>query len=274
MAKCNRCGIDITGDWNICPNCGNDLTGAAESPEPQSGDNITCSNCGATLKEDAAFCDKCGNKVDEANEVPKCEGCGSEIPENVLFCPTCGAKIEQKQPEINKECPNCGFIVNQGTTFCPECGSNIFTGEKTKEMIQSSDSDKGFVDKINLNTILKPTVITLIVSIILSSLGLLIGFSWVSFIIAIIISVGFFAGLVDNEANAIVMGAIVGLILGILENPLVEFWYGSFVAGLYEWFFGGQILLLIILGIICAYVSNVYLKKNIREIAGNFASWL
>ena len=274
MVKCSRCGIDINDDWNICPNCGNDLTNATESLELESDGKIACSKCGATLKEGATFCDKCGNKVDEVNEVSKCENCGSEIPENVLFCPTCGTKVKQKPPKINKTCPNCGMMLDEDTTFCPECGSNIFTGEKTNEIVQSDASDKGFVDKINLNSILKPTIITLVVSIILSSLGLLIGFSWVSFIIAVIIGVGFFAGLVDNEANAIVLGAIVGLILGILENPLVEFWYGSLAAGLYEWIYGGQILLLIILGIICAYVSNIYLKKDIEKIAGNFASWL
>ena len=96
--------------------------------------------------------------------------------------------------------------------------------------------------------------------------------SWISFILAVIIAVGFFAGLVDNEANATLMGLFVGLILGLLENPLVEFWYGWFAAGVYDWLFGGQIVVLVILGIVCAYISNMYLKENIRKIAGNFAS--
>ena len=271
MVKCNRCGIEIKDNWKICPNCGNDLNSVEESIDLEFAKNGTCDNCGAPLKEDDVFCNKCGNKITEVNDILKCESCGSEIPENVLFCPTCGAKAVQKQPTISKTCPNCGFILDSGTVFCPECGTNVETGEKTE--IQSPNPQR-FVDKINLNSILKPAIITLIVAIVLSSIGLLAGFSWVSFFIAIILSVGFFAGLVDNEANAIVLGLFVGLILGILENPLVELWFGSFAAGLYEWFFGGQILLLIILGIVCAYISNVYLKKNIEKIAGNFASWL
>ena len=271
MVKCSRCGIEIKDDWKICPNCGNDLNIEVESEELEFANINTCDNCGAPLKEDDVFCNKCGHKISEANDVFKCELCGSEIPENVLFCPTCGAKVLQKQPTISKKCQNCGFILESDTVFCPECGTNIEKGEITESQ---SPKPQSFVDKINLNSILKPTIITLIVAIILSSIGLFAELSWLSFSIAIILSVGFFAGLVDDEANAIVLGFFVGLILGILENPLVGFWFGSFAAGLYEWYYGGQILLLIILGIVCAYISNVYLKKNIEKIAGNFASWL
>jgi hypothetical protein len=82
------------------------------------------------------------------------------------------------------------------------------------------------------------------------------------------------AGLIDNETNAMVMGFFVGLILGLLENPLVEFWWGSYVALAYDYLFGGQILLLVILAIIFAYVSNAYFKLNIQSFVDSHASWL
>ena len=115
---------------------------------------------------------------------------------------------------------------------------------------------------------------TLVVALILSFIGLLIGFSWFSFVIAIILSAGFFGAAMDNEANAIVFGLIVGLILGLLETPLVEFTYGAFVAGFYEGFFGGHLLLIVILGVIMAYVSNMYLKESIRGATDNFKGML
>ena len=274
MVKCSRCGLEIMGEQNICPNCGNDLTDLEES-SPQSDGNNICNNCGAPLKEDAAFCDKCGNKIASADEVPKCEGCGSEIPENVLFCPTCGAKVKQKPRAINGICPNCGFELEKDIAFCPDCGSNVFTDEKTNAVIQSTISGNGFLDKINLNVIMVPTIISVIASIILSLIGLLIDFSWFSFILAIIISVGFFAGTINNEANAVISGLITGLILGLLENPLVEFLYGAFVSGVYEGYFGGHLLILVLLGIICAYISNVFLKSNIQGIVEKLGiSWL
>ena len=266
MVKCDRCGVEVDDSFENCPNCGNSFAQSQSENPAESNEERTCGNCGAKLKDDAAFCSSCGREVVDDG---KCEACGSKVPPNVLFCPTCGAKVKQKQlPKEVLTCPNCGFRVDGETVFCPECGSNVKTGEKTVV------ENKGFIDKINLNSILKPAIVSLVAAIILSSIGLLIGLSWISFIIAVILSVGFFAGLVDNEANALVLGLFVGLILGILENPLVGFWYGALAAGVYDWLFGGQIILLIILGVICSYVSNIYLKENIRKIVGNFASWL
>ncbi len=272
MVKCNRCGVEVTDSLDVCPNCGNSLNEPKQETSFKSNDEIICQDCGAKLDGDVTFCSSCGSKIEDINE-NKCGECGSELPENVLFCPTCGTKVKQKQKsQISKTCLNCGFNLDEGIIFCPECGTNRVTGVKSKT--QNKNSDLRFVDKIDLNSIIKPTLISIIVAILLSSIGLVIGFSWVSFIIAVVISVGFFAGLIDNEANAIVFGLFVGLILGLLENPLVEFWYGSFLAGVYEGVFGGQIILLIILGMICAYVSNIYLKDHIQDLACNFASWL
>lgn len=270
MVKCSRCGITVDDSFNICPNCGNDL---AESQSlTESNEELICSNCGEPLKPDAEFCSKCGTKVAEDNS-NRCESCGSEVPDGVLFCPTCGSKVKQhkKTPQA-RICRNCGFRLDEDTTFCPECGTNFQTGEKSSLALQKSN--QGFLDKININSIIRPTIVALVVAIVLSIIGVLIGFSWVSFIIAVILSVGFFAGLIDNEANAIVSGLFVGLILGFLENPIIQFCFGSFVAKVYEWFFGSQILFLILIAILTAYISNVFLKSKIQDIVGDRFSWL
>jgi hypothetical protein len=92
--------------------------------------------------------------------------------------------------------------------------------------------------------------------------------------IAIIITTGFFAGLIEGDANAIVLGLFNGLILGFLENPIIQLWWGIYAAAAYEWYFGSQIILLIILGIIFAYVGNVFFKPNIQEFSQKHLKWL
>ena len=254
MVKCSSCGLEVSDDLENCPNCGNDLN-KSEEIVVEVEDSLKCNNCGAEVDEGISFCPKCGNKIESGEEDSlKCENCGSKIPENTLFCPTCGTKVKTVKTVSKKHCPNCGKELDDNTTFCDKCGANVFTGEKTKHEVVSGNS---FVDKIDLNKIIKPSVVALITSIILSLIGLLIGFSWLSFIIAIILSMGFFATAIDNEANAIISGLIVGLILGLLENPLVEFVYGAFVAGFYDGFFGGHLILIVIFGIVMAFVSNL-----------------
>ena len=201
----------------------------------------------------------------------KCGNCGATLPENTLFCSICGTKVNNVQKINKKFCPNCGIEIEDNVTFCEECGTNLVTGEKTKHEVVSTSS---FAEKINLNTLIKPSLIALVVALILSFIGLLIGFSWLSFIIAIILSAGFFGAAIDNEANAIVFGLIVGLLLGLLETPLVQFTYGAFVAGFYEGFFGGHLILIVVLGIVMAYISNIYLKETILGITDNFKGML
>jgi uncharacterized membrane protein YvbJ len=246
MVKCSNCGVDVPDDSEICPNCGNSLVKNKQNNEQKTED----------IKDD----------------VLKCENCGSELSENTLFCSVCGTKVNIVKKQITKACPNCGVPVEEDTTFCPECGANIFTGEKSN--LELNSANKSFSDKIDLNTIIKPTVVALVASIILSLIGLLIGLSWLSFVIAIILSVGFFAAAIDNEANAIIFGLIVGLILGFLENPLVESMYGALVAGFYEGFLGSHLIILVIVGVVVAYISNIYLKESILNITKNFRGML
>ena len=163
MVKCGRCGVEIADSFDICPNCGNNL--AESQTSAKSSEDLKCPSCGESLKPNAEFCSKCGTKV--ANDLNRCENCGSEIPDGVLFCPTCGAKV--KQPQKNQQvniCRNCGFKLEEDSAFCPECGANIQTGEKVT--IPIKNSNQGFIDKININSIIKPTIVALVVSIILS----------------------------------------------------------------------------------------------------------
>lgn len=272
MVKCTNCGLEVSDNFKNCPNCGNNLSDLNEEKEIVIQEKTICSNCGTELKENNSFCPSCGTKVQTEEDSLKCEKCGADLPKNTLFCTTCGTKVNTVPEVIKKLCPNCGTEIDEGSTFCDECGTNIFTGEKNNNL--NLNSTNSFVEKINLNVIVKPAIVALIVALILSFIGLLIGFSWLSFIIAIILSAGFFGAAIDNEANAIVFGFIVGLILGLLESPLVEFTYGTLVKVFYDGLVGGNIILIIVFGIVMAYVSNIYLKENILRLTDNFKGML
>lgn len=71
-----------------------------------------------------------------------------------------------------------------------------------------------------------------------------------------------------------IFGLFVGLILGILENPLVEFIYGKFVARFYEGFIGSHLIILVILGVIVAYISNMFLKETIEDVISKLKAML
>lgn len=268
MVKCNNCGVNVSDDLEYCPNCGNNLASSDESQSlSECNVNIRCSNCGAEVNSNNEFCPSCGNKLENEDKNLKCENCGAELHENDLFCKICGSKVSFSKKVIQtKVCSNCGSKIEDNVEFCPECGNNVRTGVKTIHEHDVASSE----NKINLESIIKTSIMALIVSIIISVIGLFIGFSWVSFILAIILSVGFFAGITDNEVNASISGLFVGFVLGILENPLVEFSYGIFAAVFYRGLFGSQLIVLMILGVIVAYISNRFLKKTIESIIIKF----
>ena len=177
MVKCSNCGVNVPETSEFCPNCGNDLSNDVK----EVSDALKCSNCGAQVKDGNSFCSSCGTKIEIEESISlKCENCGSALPENTLFCSTCGAKVTAVKKSNKKICPNCGVEVDESDTFCDECGANIYTGEKNNSELSSSSS---FVEKINLNVLIKPSIIALVFSLILSFIGLLLGFSWFSFII-------------------------------------------------------------------------------------------
>lgn len=251
MMKCSNCGSEIKDSTEFCPNCGNKV---------KSDEKIKCSNCGNELNKDATFCPNCGNEV---KNTVKCEKCGNEVSESMEFCPSCGSNLKEKESG-SKYCPKCGSELEEDSIFCIECGMKI-DSETSQPQKNVQNVNQSFTDKINFNKIIKPTIIAVIAAILLSIIGVILYVSWIQFIFALIIAVGFFTALMDNEANAMISGLIVGLILGILENPIIEFCWGTYVAIAYEWYFGGQILLLIIIGIIMGYVANVYLKDSVYD---------
>lgn len=271
MVKCDNCGITIPEGMESCPNCGrpapvesdeNQESGTDESqefkneekqevkseeeqdPESEEQQNSseqtitrTCRNCGARIYSDDVICPLCGNKLDEEEEYEevKCEKCGTPIPENTHFCPTCGTKVNYQ--------------------------NSVEDNVNTRE-----ESNQGIMNKINLVSIIIPAVLALIVSVVLSIIGVWLEFSWYAYIIAIIISVGFFAAPIDNEINATISGFLAGLFLGILETPLIELVYGSFAAWVYEYYVGTHLLTLIVLGVLVAFFSNLFLKKPATNI--------
>ncbi len=269
MVKCSNCGVEVADSFELCPNCGHDLT---KNESKEISEN-TCVECGSEIKSGLTFCPTCGAKIEQNIKKTVCINCGAEFDDEIDFCSQCGADLSQKQKNTST-CPNCGVKIDSDTAFCQECGAKIRGFENKPSKVSQNTMSQSFIDRINLNVIIKPAILSLVIAVVLSLIGLLIGFSWFSFVIAIILSVGFFAGVIDNEANAIVFGLIVALILGILETPLVEFMYGAFVAGFYEGFFGSHLILFIVLGVVIAYISNMYLKDNIQPIVNNFKGLL
>lgn len=285
MVKCSNCGVEVSENFDLCPNCGSNLNDSSKDSTEVSTDDLKCSNCGVTLAEDALFCPECGTEVESENNSTKigsennslkCNKCGFELPENVVFCPNCGEKADNvKKYNV---CPNCGAKLAVDSVFCDECGTNLKTGENQnssdsseKNTNNSSTSSTnnvpaGFIEKINIIKIIAPTVLAIVFSVFLSMIGLLIGFSWISFFLALIISVGFFAASINNEANALISGLITGLVLGVLEIPLVKLVFGLFVGGFYNYIFGEHILPLIVVGGIIAFVSNLFLKNTFNKV--------
>ena len=283
MVKCNNCGVQLSGNYDLCPNCGSNLSAQEENVVDVSS-NVTCTKCGSFVPEGVNFCQECGTKVERIQQQSNvCKECGTQLPDNVLFCPTCGQKAEQPP---KRTCSKCGAKLDLDAMFCEECGASINSDNPVNDSplnssTNSNNSDnsgidnRSFSEKINLGGIIVPTILSVVVALILSFIGLLLGFSWLSFIFAVIISVGFFAGTIDNDANAIIFGIIVGIILGIFEFPVVAFTFGYFVAGVYEGIFGSSLIILIILGPITGYISNTFFKKSIRSIVDNWGlSWL
>lgn len=240
MVKCSNCGVDVADSFELCPNCGNNLHNVVGNENLDSSD-FSCYKCNSKLKEGVSFCEVCGDQI--------------------------------KYPKAEQFCQNCGFKLTMDDEFCPECGTNSRTGEKYNN--STSVNNKSFIERINIYSIIKQSIVALILSVILSIIGLIIGFSWYSFIIAILISVGFFAGTIDTDANAVIFGIIIAIFLSILENPLVEFVWGVFISRIYGGVYGSHWLVFIIVSVAVAYLSNIFLKNSIQSFIGQLGiDWL
>lgn len=269
MVKCKNCGVEVSDSFDLCPNCGSDLTNSSNDAINNASNNNTCPNCGNDVSNDVKFCPDCGTPIESQVNANKCSKCGSELPENVLFCPTCGNKVDNIHNVSEKHCPNCGAVVDDDAIFCDECGASIKSGKITQSPQVSTNTNDTPIGTLNIGRILIPTVFALIVAVILSLIGLLLRFSWFSFVLAILISVGFFAATIDNELNASISGLIVGVVLGGLESTLVKAVFGSFGSAFYKALFGYSFIFFIILGLIVGFASNKFLKNTIRGFLDN-----
>ncbi len=151
MVRCSRCGLDIDDGFDVCLNCGSELSKIVEenSSTTPVKDGV-CIECGFEIDDDSDFCPNCGNKLN-AVEFKKCSECGSQIGENDLICSTCGAKIDYP-----KSCPNCGAQLDRDAEFCEQCGQSINGTKKDvapiieKNLENVSSGTLSILDKIIL----------------------------------------------------------------------------------------------------------------------------
>ncbi len=85
-----------------------------------------------------------------------------------------------------------------------------------------------------------------------------------SFIIGLIISVLLFTAHIKNKTNAIVVGLAVGLLTSILQSTVISMFFGVYMASIFSRFAGNYALSLIVIGPICGYIGNVFLRGKIN----------
>ena len=134
--------------------------------------------------------------------------------------------------------------------------------------------EKGF----NVVDIVKFTIIGLIWSLLLGfllyyatqftvyqySLMVSAGLTVVAFPAAVIISVIILSAYMKTRNDAMVMGLLVGVLTGLLQSEVITLFMGKMKGAWFNDYIGSQVFLLIILGIIAAYLGYSYLKQRIQ----------
>ena len=87
-----------------------------------------------------------------------------------------------------------------------------------------------------------------------------LGFMPYSFFISLAICSVLIVSNLEDINDALFVGFLSGLVVGLLEYPLLHFIYGEFGWMLFTNYIGDQTIFLIALGVIMAYIGNVYLK--------------
>ncbi len=90
------------------------------------------------------------------------------------------------------------------------------------------------------------------------------GLTILAFPFGVLISVGIFSTFMDNKMNAIIMGLIVAVLVSFLQQGFITFAMGRMMGGWFDTYIGNQIVLLVIFGLIGAYIGNTYLKNKIH----------
>lgn len=134
--------------------------------------------------------------------------------------------------------------------------------------------EKGF----NVVDIVKFTIIGLICSLLLGfllyyatqftvyqySLMVSTGLTVVAFPAAVIISVIILSAYMKTRNDAMVMGLLVGVLTGLLQSWVITLFMGKMKGAWFNDYIGSQVFLLVILGIIAAYLGYSYLKQRIQ----------
>lgn len=204
-----------------------------------------------------------------------CDQCGAELKPKAIFCSQCGAKCDLP-PEINVE--------NQSTNdeeftqekvndkeFVDENKNTETVGAKIDNIINktSENSGGGFdLNNIDWNVVIKYSIVSTIVSLILGIIlfALFYGNPMVvySFIIGLIVSVLLFTPHIKNKTNAIVVGLAVGLLTSVLQSTAISIFFGPYMASIFSMYAGNYTLSLIVIGPICGYIGNVFLREKIN----------
>lgn len=135
-------------------------------------------------------------------------------------------------------------------------------------------NEKGF----NVVDIVKFTIIGLICSLLLGfllyyatqftvyqySLMVSTGLTVVAFPAAVIISVIILSAYMKTRNDAMVMGLLVGVLTGLLQSWVITLFMGKMRGAWFNDYIGSQVFLLVILGIIAAYLGYSYLKPRIQ----------
>ena len=192
-----------------------------------------------------------------------CDQCGKKLKEHALFCSNCGAKCDLP-PETSVEKKQTEKKVENKVN---ETKDDVISKTNNANMLDFNNLDLHVVAKYSLAA----TVLSLILGIVfviitmntatrISLLGSDLGMLPYSFYLALIIVVAIMSAHIKEGINVIVMGLVSGLLTGILQSPVFEIFYG------FSWnlYIGNQTLLLIILGIVFAYLGNIYFKEKIN----------
>ena len=130
----------------------------------------------------------------------------------------------------------------------------------------------------NVVDIVKFTIIGLICSLLLGfllyyvtqftvyqySLMVSTGLTVVAFPAAVIISVIILSAYMKTRNDAMVMGLLVGVLTGLLQSWVITLFMSKMKGAWFNDYIGSQVFLLVILGIIAAYLGYSYLKPRIQ----------
>lgn len=92
-----------------------------------------------------------------------CKYCGKTVSDKAGVCPSCGYKIDKE-----RKCPECGYAITDEVTACPQCGCPITDGGNVSPQ-------KVEVTGVNIGTLNKKTIITLIVAVVVIIIGVISG---------------------------------------------------------------------------------------------------